>query len=181
MVGALAFGLEIILIFSRKYEALNRNFFYPKAVELLVVVDKPSMPGADPEEWFPFELRLNKELKVSTHGALDRIRSFVAARSQHDGWCFQISGQWNSDIARKFVDDLEKVDYDFEKVQSSIGLRAAVKSWNKAKGGSTRYEAHAHNASEINTSSSTGDPAYIPSSSIQDIPQTNIPPIITEV
>lgn len=129
-------------MFSRKYEALRRNFFYPKAVELLVIVDKPATLGVDPEDWFPFELRLNKELKVSTHGTLDQIRTFVAdIGSQHDGWCFHIKGGWRGAIAEKFLHDLENADGDFNRVQSSIGLRAAVQSWHNALGGSTRYEA----------------------------------------
>ena len=142
-------------MFSRKYEALRRNFFYPKAVELLVVVDKPGMPGADLEDWFPFELKLNKELKVTTHGTLDRIRNFVTTiGSQHDGWCFQINGPWRSTIAEKFILDLEKAGDDFDQVQTHIGLRAAVRSWNNAKGGSitsTRYEVRPCNTAETHS------------------------------
>ena len=129
-------------MFSRKYEATRRNFFYPKAVELLVIVDKTATLGVDPEDWFPFELRLNKELKVSIHGALDQIRTFVAdIGSQHDGWCFHINGGWKGAIAEKFLHDLKIANGKFDRVQSSIGLRAAVQSWHNALGGSTRYEA----------------------------------------
>lgn len=151
-------------------------------MELLVIIDKPGTPGTDPEEWFSFELKLNRELKVSIHGAMDRVRKFVPFKAEHEGWSFQINGQWNSEVAKKFFDDLDDVGNDFYKVDSTIGLRAAVKRWQSAKGGSTRYEElRPNNAPETDTLVSAGLIAYNPTPPPRDHSQINVEPVITEV
>lgn len=101
--------------------------FYPPSVSVLLIVEKYTRefdPG-----WFPFLLNLDWKLRVDIHGS-DFSGSFqrlVAKASKHDGWCFEIKGNFNAQVAK---DALEDALHNKEG-PSLVGLRLAAKDWRK--------------------------------------------------
>jgi len=53
----------------------------------------------------------------------------VGKPRQHDGWCFQIKGQYNPAAAQAALEDAKRTD----KRPSIVGLHAAVKGWMDAQ------------------------------------------------
>lgn len=105
----------------------EKGVFYPPNINLLVVVEKCT-PDYAPS-WFPFQLNLDWQLQVDVHGKIfKRFLRLVAAPSKHDGWCFQIKGQYYPQLAEKALNDALSED-----IPSHVGLHAAAKAWLEAK------------------------------------------------
>jgi len=108
-----------------KYED-PEGIFYPPNTTLLVIVENST---DDHKLWFPFELILEWKLRVDIHGILDRVVRLVGKPRQHDGWCFQIKGQYNPAVAQAALEDAKRSDQR----PSVVGLHAAVKGWMDAQ------------------------------------------------
>jgi hypothetical protein len=105
----------------RKYKD-PEGIFYPPDINPLIIVEKLT---DDHELWFPFELTLEWQLRVNIHSIWDRVVwCFMGKPHQHDGWCFQIKGQYPT-VAQAALEDAKQTD----KRPSIISLHAAVKGW----------------------------------------------------
>ncbi|KAF7973129.1 hypothetical protein HWV62_16170 [Athelia sp. TMB] len=97
--------------------------FYPPTMRLLVIVRKRSSP--DP---FPFRLRLEWSLHVDVHGKynhlVDGFERLMSWPWAHEGWCFEIAGNFNPDLAQEAFEDAQLQD-----PPTFVGLHAAVKPW----------------------------------------------------
>jgi len=105
----------------------SQGVFYPPNVDLLIIVSKSTVSATKHEVWFPFELRLEWELKVDVHGLWGSIIRLVHRADKHDGWCFKIRGQYKPSIAKDALEDARGALKDG--YIPSVGLRAAVKPW----------------------------------------------------
>lgn len=110
-------------------------------MEILVVVEKKGNPDlVERGLWFPFKLVLNPDLQVNIAGAFGFLRRFWPKNRPHDGWCFNIKGDYQPAPARDLIKAINTASDDVDpKAEFKIGLRAAVKRWE----GSTspqRYE-----------------------------------------
>ena len=92
-------------------------------MRLLVIVRRKSSP-----DLFPFRLRLEWSLHVDVHGkynhlvdGFERLRSWPWA---HEGWCFEIGGNYNPGRAREALEDAQLRD-----PPTFVGLHAAVQPW----------------------------------------------------
>ncbi|KAF7969903.1 hypothetical protein HWV62_25569 [Athelia sp. TMB] len=105
----------------------EKGVFYPPNINLLVVVEKCTSEYDPP--WFPFQLKLDWKLQVDVHGKIyKRFLRLVAAPSKHDGWCFQIKGDYYPKRAQEALDDALSED-----IPAYVGLHAAAKAWLKAQ------------------------------------------------
>ncbi|KAF7980090.1 hypothetical protein HWV62_39898 [Athelia sp. TMB] len=116
---------EVINI-SDRHPRLFRDpigVFYPPTMRLLVIVRKRSSP--DP---FPFRLRLEWSLHVDVHGKynhlVDGFERLMSWPWAHEGWCFEIAGNFNPDLAQEAFEDAQLQD-----PPTFVGLHAAVKPW----------------------------------------------------
>lgn len=98
-------------------------------MDVIIIVNKCSDSH---ESWFPFELRVQWQFKVDVHGILDRVTRLVARIDKHEGWRFQIKGNYLPAQAKEALDDVQAAE-GAGRIPASVGLRAALKSWMSAK------------------------------------------------
>lgn len=118
-------GLPTLLTLMYEDE---EGVFYPPSVSILIMVEKCTRqhsPG-----WFPFLLNLDWTLRVDIHGPdiSGVLQRFVAKASKHDGWCFEIGGNFNAHLAKDALEDA----LTNKEGPSLVGLRLAAKDWRKA-------------------------------------------------
>jgi hypothetical protein len=75
--------------------------------------------------WFPFELRLEWNLCVNIQGHNKSAVRLMERVGKHEGWCFQIRGNYNSDEAKRAVQNMKGVAGRVL-IPPNIGLRAAA-------------------------------------------------------
>lgn len=110
-----------MLISFRKFED-PRGVFYPTSMSLLVIVEKSTIDFDPP--WFPFQLTLDWRLRIDVHSILQRFLRLVAIPHKHDGWRFQVRGNYKPEKAAAALDDARS-----SKIPSYVGLNAAAKAW----------------------------------------------------
>lgn len=117
-------GLPTLL--KLKYED-EAGLFYPPSVSVLVMVEKCT-DEFDPG-WFPFLLNLDWRLKVDIHGSdgFAKFKRLVAKPSKHDGWRFQIKGNFNPERAKEALQD--SVTNREPSSHMDVGLRVAARRW----------------------------------------------------
>jgi len=110
-----------------EYEDPN-GIFYPHETRILVVVAKPILEN---EVYFPFELRLEKNLKVHVHdpGVFNRIMRYLGA-TKDDCWRFNIYAPYDPAQAKNALEGAQS-PLNKDKV---IGLLVAAKPWMDAQG-----------------------------------------------
>ena len=116
----------------------NRSFedphgiFYPKTTRVLVITAK-NISGE--EISFPFQLRLERTMKVDIHDppVLGRVMSFRGKPEKDDCWCFNIRAPYKAGVAKDALEDVIRAE-DNKEIPSVVGLRAAAKPWIDAQG-----------------------------------------------
>lgn len=110
----------------------SNGIFYPRTTKLLVIVAKPHHPEGRRRS-FPFELRLEKEMRVAIHhvSIINRIMRFLETYQKDDSWCFKIHAPYNATAAKEALADARYAD-GYKKSPSIVGLHAAAKPWMDA-------------------------------------------------
>jgi len=108
----------------------KKSIFYPRTIRVLVIVEKFTQ-----EPWFPFGLRLERELGVSVrsrkfHRDLQDIvtKHLKGLGAKHDGWCFRIQGKYKSHLAKSALEDVKSAGRN-----KIIGLYPATEPWREAQ------------------------------------------------
>jgi hypothetical protein len=110
----------------------KKGMYFPSNADVIVIVAKTN-PGPR-EVWFPFELRLEFDLTVDVHGLLGRVSRLLPRTDKHEGWRFQIKGNFFPEKAQKAKTDCQIAE-ESGRIPEEVGLRAAVKLWMSARDG----------------------------------------------
>jgi hypothetical protein len=127
-VPALLGELSLTLV-PREFKD-SKGIFYPSTTKLLVIVAKH--PDG-PRKSFPFELRLEKEMRVAVHhiGMVARVTRFLERPKTADSWCFKIKAPYSPCCAKEALADAQHADSN-KQLPSIVGLHAAAKPWMDA-------------------------------------------------
>ncbi|KDR67858.1 hypothetical protein GALMADRAFT_272943 [Galerina marginata CBS 339.88] len=105
----------------------NRHaVFYPKAIKLLVQVQKNRNPSDSFIASFPFQLFLSWDLHVDVHdmSVPHLIKRLISKLQKHDGWKFNIKGKYRETLAQDAIRDAGRLP---ECESIIVGLKAAVR------------------------------------------------------
>lgn len=112
--------------FMYRHFADTKGIYYPSSIGLLVIVQKES---DEHELWFPFQLRLDWQLKVEVHSTvLQTILRYIGKIGKHEGWKFDINGNYNHEKAKEVLEQVR----DGEELRT-VGLMAAARAWVAAQ------------------------------------------------
>jgi len=130
LVRTIAYLRELNLMLPVREFKDSNGVFYPRTTKLLVIVAKQSNGN---RRSFPFELRIEKEMKVTIHhfGMLDRIARLLAGPKTYDSWCFKIKAPYSPSAAQEALYDARRA-HNNNISPSIVGLHAAVKPWMNA-------------------------------------------------